>query len=280
MLHIKMRLPVVAVCVLILVCANVMAAQAHASDAKAIEPLEGIWSGSWGGEERDGVIYQPVVAELLIKGDYVELCGFRNTGRLTGTVRFDARAKRMYITPEAGSGDQPKPKEIEYSYVIRDDELTLTDTDKVPISLQRRRAEQFPLANAQLEVVAAIGINDAGDLLVTEFRVLRAGQAGGTYYYPQDRTLKTEHATVLLAQETGLKKLTVDEARGLIRKAMPVVMTYRRDERTSPHQFSELLQDMGSPMSDSEAVGQTLSRLLRPGTLIFDFPASESIPPP
>ena len=43
---------------------------------------------------------------------------------------------------------------------------------------------------------------------------------------------------------------------------------------------SELLQDLGSPMPDSEAVRQTLSRLLRPGTLVFVLPASESIPQP
>jgi hypothetical protein len=139
---------------------------------------------------------------------------------------------------------------------------------------------QQPLANAQLEVVTAIGINGAGDLLVTEYRVLRAGQAGGTYYQPQERALKTTQATVLLAQEAEFKKVTVDEARGRIRKGTPVVVMYRRDERPSPHPSSELLKDMGSPMPDSEAVQQALSRLVRPGTLVFILPASASVPQP
>jgi hypothetical protein len=262
---------------MIVACPGDGAPQDPASAAKSIE---GLWSGAWGGGERDGVVFQPVIAELLIKGDHVELCGFRNLGRLTGTVRLDARTKRMHITPAAGPGGQPKPKAIEFTYEIKADELTLTDTDKVPVSLRRRRVAQNPLANLQVEFLTALGINDAGDLRVIEYRVLRAGQAGATYYEPQDRTLKTKQATVFLAQEVGLKKVTVDEARGLIRKATPVVVTYRRDRQPSPQRSSEFLQDGGPPTPDSEAAQQTLARLLRPGTLVFVLPKSESIPQP
>src|SRR5262249_34374526 len=162
----------------------------------------------------------------LFKGDHVELRGFRGMNRITGTVRLDARAKRLHITPAAIPGDQPKPKAIEFTYEIKDDELTLTDADKVPVSLRRRRVAQNPLGNVQMEAITATGINDAGDLLVTEYRVLRSGQAGATYFQPQDRRLKTKQATVLLAHESGLKKVTMDEARGLIRKATPVVVLY------------------------------------------------------
>jgi hypothetical protein len=267
----------VAVCLVVVAYPGDVAAQDVAGAARAIE---GLWSGSWGGGKRDGAVFQPVIAELLVKGDYVEMRGFRGLGRLTGTVRFDTRARRMYITPAAGSRGQPKPKAIEFTYAISADELTLTDTDKVPVSLRRRRVAPNPMANVQVEFLTATRINDAGDILVTEYRVLRAGNAGGTYYQPQDRTLKTRHATVLLAQEAGLKKVTVTEARRLIGSDTPVVVAYRRDQGPSPHRFSELLQDVGSPMPDSEAVQRTLARLLRPGTLVFVLPTSESIPQP
>jgi hypothetical protein len=55
-----------------------------------MSPLDGLWSGSWGGGERDGVVMQPVLAELLIDGDHVELAGFPAVGGLRGTHRIDA----------------------------------------------------------------------------------------------------------------------------------------------------------------------------------------------
>jgi hypothetical protein len=264
----------IALCLLLVVCAGDVTPQDAANTAKS---FEGLWSGAWGGGQRDGVVFQPVIAEMLIKGDHVELCGFRGLARLTGTVRFDAGNKRMHITPAAGPEGKPKPKDIEFTYAIKGEELTLTDADKVPVLLSRRPMAQNPFGNVQVELLTATGINDTGDLLVTEYRVLKAGQAGATYYQPQERKLKTKQATILLAQEAGLKKVTVDEARGLIRKGAPVAVTYRPEQRQAGHRFSELVQDMGPPPPDSEAVQQTLSRLLRPGTLVFILPASEGI---
>ncbi len=250
---------------------------APVSDSK---PIEGLWSGSWGGGDRDGVVFQPVIAELFIKGDHVELCGFRNPSRLTGTVRFDANAKQMHIIPTAGADGQSAPKTIDYGYEIKGDELTLVDSDRVSISLQKHRALQDPLANVNLELVAATGINDAGDLLVTEFTVLRVGRTGATYFQPENHSLKTKQSTVLLVQETGLKKVSLDEARGLIRKSMPVAVTYWHDDLPSPHQLHELWKEMGSPAPFSDAVSQTLSRTLRAGTLVFVLSARENAPMP
>lgn len=277
MFHGNWRMTAPAICLLVVACADSAAAQDLAREAKAIE---GLWSGTWGGGERDGVVFQPVRAELLIKGDQVELLGFPHVGRLRGTVRFDTRAKRMQITPAVEADGQPRPKAIEYTCAIQGDRLTLNDGDKVSISLQRYRVADNPLANARVEFVAATGINDAGDLLVTEFTVLRAGRAGATHFRPQNRLLKTNQATVLLVQDTGLKKVTLDEARGLLRQSTPVVVTYRHDERPSPHQSHELWKDMGSPLPDSEAVWQTFARLLQPGTLVFVLSARENIPRP
>jgi hypothetical protein len=216
----------------------------------------------------------PVLAELFIKGDHIELHGFRNANQLSGTVRFDPRAKRMRITA-AG-----QPKEIEYGYEFKGDWLTLTDTDKVEISLHKRPVVLNPLANARVVLVTAEGINDAGDLLVTEYTVLRAGRMGATYYQPEKRSLKTKAAAVFVVGEKGLKKTTVDEARRLIRKDTPIVVAYREEERPSQHQGHKLWKEVGAPVPDSDVVGQTLSRLLRPGTLVFILPARESVPLP
>jgi hypothetical protein len=149
---------------------------------------------------------------------------------------------------------------------------------KAAITLQKLHVVQKPLANAQVELVAATGINDAGDLLVTRFTVLRAGRAGATYFQPDKQLLRTRQATVLLVQETGLKKVTLEEARRLVRKAPPVVVTYRQDDRPSPPPSHELWKDLGSPLPDSEAVGLTFARVLRPGTLVFVLSARERSP--
>jgi hypothetical protein len=271
------RMMAFAVCLVAVACSHHAAPEDPPMDSKAIE---GLWYGSWGGGERDGTVFQPVIAEMLINGDHVEVYGFRNVGTLAGTVRFDASAKQMHITPAPESGRKPTPKAIDYAFEIKGDQLTLIDSDKIPILLERRRVGQNPLANTELELVSATGINDAGDLLVTEFTVLRAGRAGTTYFEPLNRSLKTNQATVLVVQETGLKKITLDEARGLIRESTPVAVAYRHDDRPPPHQFHELWKDTGPPAPDSDAVGQTFSRTLRPGTLVFILSARENVPQP
>jgi hypothetical protein len=255
-------------------CADGAPPKEGASDSKAIE---GLWSGAWGGGARDGVVFQPVIAELFIQGDHVELEGFRNVGSFSGTVRLDSSAKRLHITPKAETSGPPAPKTIDYAYEIKADTITLTDGDKVSISLRRRGVVKNPLANVTVELVEATGISAAGDLLVTEFTVLRAGRIGAPYFQPENRSLKTKKAIVLMMQEAGWKRMTVDEARGLVRKSTPVVVTYSHDDRPSPNQFHQLWKDMGAPRPDSDAVWQTLLRILRPGSLVFILSASENV---
>jgi hypothetical protein len=185
----------------------------------------------------------------------------------------------MQVMPRAEDG-QPAPKTINYAYEIKGDKLTLIDSDKFSISLHRHGVAQRPLANAQTELVAATGINDAGDLLVTEFTVLRAGRVGATYLQPVNRSLTTKQAIVLVVQENGWKRIAVDEARRLIHEPTPVVVAYRHDDRPSLHQFHRLWKEMGAPAPDSEAVWRTFSRILRPGTLVFILSARENVPQP
>jgi len=275
----KLRMLAVAVCLVGVSCSHDVAAKEPINDPKAIE---GLWSGAWGlTVDAEGAVHTPVMAELFVRGGHVELYGFPklNRNRLTGTVRFDESAKQMQITPAAEAGGQPE-KRIVYAYEIKADELLLIDSDKFSISLHRHRVAQEPLANAQAELVAAAGINDAGDLLVTEFTVLRAGRVGATYLQPVSRSLKTKQAIVLVVQQTGWKKITVDDARRLIHEQTPVVVAYRHDDRPSQHQLHRLWKEMGSPTPDSEAVSRTFSQILRPGTLVFVLSASENAPQP
>jgi hypothetical protein len=272
-----MQTMVIALCFASVAGLDEAAGQDRAADAKAVE---GLWSGSWGGGERGGVVFQPVVAEMLIQGDQVELVGFRGANRLVGTIQLDARARRMRITPAHAASGAVKAKASEYAYEIKGDTLTLIDGDKMEILLQRQRVIQNPLADVRVEFVATSGINGEGDLLVTEFTVLRAGRAGADHFKPASQSLKTKQATVLLVQENGLKKITVAEARRLIRDPMLVAVSYRQDDREPMHALHELWTEMGSARPDGDAVGKTFARMLRPGTLIFVLSARENLPVP
>ena len=242
--------------------------------------MEGLWSGAWGGGDRDGVVFQPVLAEMFIQGEHVELSGFPTVDSLMGTVRVDASAKRLQVTPKAQAEGGPAAKAIDYAYEIEGDVLTLTDSAKLTVSLSKRRLAQDPLANAQAEFVTATGINEGGDLLVTEFTAIQAGHAGAALFAPNDRSLSTKQSTVLFVQETGLKKITIDEARKLIRESTSVVVAYRADDRPPPNQWHELWKEMGPVEPDSEAALKTFSRVLRPGTLVFILSARENVPLP
>ena len=264
-----LRSTVALVCLMFVSSAQ-LPAQGPADDAKA---LDGLWSGSWGGGERDGVVFQPVIAEMVIRGDQFESVGFRVANKLAGTVRVDAAARRIRITPAGGA------KAIEFAYELKGDTLTLRDVDKVPVMLERVGARDA-LAHARVEFVSASAINEVGDLLVTEITELRAGQTRATALQSHPRRLSTEKATILLFQGTGSKKISVAEARRQIRDSTPVVIAYRPVEQQSVSSTGGLWKDVGPVMPDSEAAGRTFARILRPGTLMFVLPASASVPQP
>jgi hypothetical protein len=272
-----LRMMGIGACLLVAVRCHDLTAQEFANDSRAIE---GFWSGSWGGGDANGVVLQPVMAEMLIQGEHVELRGFRDVRRLAGTMRLGVTAKHMQITPTTEPGDPRTPKAINYLYRISGDELTLFGSDRRAITLKKHRVTERPLANANVQLVTAAGINPAGDLLVIEFTELKAGDAATTYFQFENRTLKTGDSTILLAGEKALKRITVDEARGLIREPTPVVVTYRRDNIPLLHQPHELWTEMGSPQPDGPAVCQTFARILRPGTLIFILSSHEKFPEP
>lgn len=251
--------------------------QERAGGAKVVE---GLWSGSWGGGERDGVVFQPVLAELVVEGDRVELNGFPGTGRLAGAVRLDPAARKLRITPARADDTRPAAKDVEYTYQVEGDRLTLTNHEKVAVTLSRVSAVGSPLANAQVEFVAAAEVNDAGDLLVTRFAALRAGGTKSTFFRPEPQRLSTKHATVLRVQDAGTEVVAVEAARRLVRDAQAVVVAYRADEGRPPAKSRGLWDDLGAPAPDGDAARRTFARLLRPGTLVFVLSARENVPQP
>jgi hypothetical protein len=264
-----------ALCVLSAICSDA-ASEDPSDDSKS---FQGLWSGTWGGGERDGVVFQPVIAELFIEGDHVELGGFRNVNRISGTIRVDASAGQIRIARSEEGGGQPKRNAFLYTYELKGDELTLVDSSGTPIALQRIEVVKDPMGNAGVKLVTATGINDAGDLLVTEYTELRVGRSGAAYFKPVNRSLNTKQAVVGVVQKSGLRKITVDDARKRIQEPTVVVILYKRDDLSFPKQTHELWKESAAPNVDSEAVWRTLSQTLRPGTLVFLL-APPKLPPP
>jgi hypothetical protein len=265
------RMLAVALCFLGVSCFDSPATDAAANDPGA---LDGLWYGSWGLQiDPDGTVHQPVKAELFIQGNRVECTGFPELSKLTGTVRVDAGAKQMRITPAAKVGGKPADATV-FAYDVNGDNLTLIDRNKRSIFLSKERVN--PLAEVKVEFLAAIGMDDAGDLLVTDFWVHRAGRSAEIALALARRPLSTKQAAMFLVQEGGLKKVKGDEARRLIRDLTMVVVAFRPDDRPSSLPASRLWQE-----TDSEAVGRTISRVLRPGTLVFVVPerARAAAPP-
>ncbi|MGA2500686.1 MAG: hypothetical protein ABSH20_23355 [Tepidisphaeraceae bacterium] len=219
------------------------------------------------------------MAELLIKENRVEVRSFPEIPDLSGTIRVDAQAKQMHSTPAAEPG-RPPAEVIVYGYEVTDDRLTLTDKGRRRIDFQRHGVVDAALANVAIELVAAAGINDAGDLRVTKFNWLRAGQVGQTFLEPREEKLKTRQAKILLVEEAGLKEITLDQARRLIHGSTPVAVAWRHEDRPTGDPLYKLWSGAGEPAPDSGAVLRTFARMLRTGTLVFILSARENVPVP
>jgi hypothetical protein len=246
------------------------------------EAAQGLWSGTWGqAVDASGAVHQPVIAELFVKGRQIELQGFPQTGRngLTGIVSFDAKAKRMQITPTGEADGRPATRVV-YRYEIEGDAISLTDNENRTIVLRRHRVLQEAAANIQIELVEATGVNAEGDLLVREFSVLEVGRSRANFYEPTSRLRKTRGASLLQVQEDGCQTVTIDQVRRRIRKPTLVAIAYRHDDRRQRPRTYRLWNQVGPPAPDSQAAQRTLSRVLQPGTLVFVLPARESIPQP
>ena len=128
--------------------------------------------------------------------------------------------------------------------------------------------------------MAATGINEAGDLFVTRYALLRAGESFARYFRPAKGSVKTGQATVFQVGEVGLRKITIDKARELIDAPTLVVLAVRPEPRASPVPRHGLRKNLGPPPPDGVAVTRTLGKMLRPGTLVFVLSQSENVPQP
>jgi hypothetical protein len=239
--------------------------------------LEGLWSGAWGQSEREGAIFQPVIAEMVVAGDQIELAGFPQFGTLAGSVRIDAAAKRLRIAP-AGKENAAV---VELAYELKGNSLTLTVADKLPVSLTRASVAD-PLANAQVELIEASGVNEAGNLVLTGVTVLQAGRPGTTFYQANPETRPLQDAKVLLVEAAAVKEIKLEEVRKLFRGPTPIVLVYRPEDRVLPFGGGKtgLWKAKGAAQPESAAVRKTFGKLLRPGTLIFVLPTAASLPLP
>jgi hypothetical protein len=268
MVNTLVRMLAVAVC---LACALHIDSAAIAA-ANEVTELDGLWSGFWGLLiEPDGTVHQPIKAELFIQGGQVEWTGFPGVDTLTGTIRIDPATKQIRVAPAAKAGGQPADR-IVFAYKLTGDHLTLIDSNKRHIEFSKDRVN--PMAGVKVEFLAAVEIDKAGDLLVTDFEVHRAGQSKEPGLALGRRPLSTKQAVMLLIQEGGLKKVSLDEVRRIIRSPTPIVVAYRPDDRPSLP-----LSRQWQP-ADSEAVGRTVCRVLRPGTLLIVVPQAAKVAPP
>lgn len=241
--------------------------------------LEGLWSGSWGGGNANGAVMQPVLAEMFLREGFVELSGFPRVGDAAGTARYDENAGTLQITPLKEFPDQ-EPKVFTLTCRLDGDTLKLTTADNVAVTLLRRPVERRPLANVEVEFVAARGISAAGELLLTRYTVLRVGESFARYFRPSEGSVDTRQATVFQVGEVGLKKITIDEARGKIRAPTLVALAFHHEQRPLAGDGDRLGKSAGPLPPDSVEVTRTLARMLRPGTLLFIVEHSEKIPKP
>ena len=262
-----------------------LANAAHAEDATGKKPsekasaLQGLWHGFWGGGEADGVIMQPAMAELFVEGDIVRMRGFPKVGSVDGKLRIDERKNKIAIVPQARAADQPA-KALEYTFDLKGDKLTLSRADEAAVTLERKRLDREAFPRIKVDFVAATGIDEAGDLLVTDYTPLEAAEpTAAKYYRPYESKLKTKEATAFLVQKEGLKKISLSEARALLRDPKLVAITYRQDIPEPPVLPSgELFKDSGPIQPDSDAGLKTLARLLRPPLLLFVLSEFENRP--
>lgn len=244
------------------------------ADATGDEPsrtshaFEGIWSGSWGGGQQGDVVFQPVLAELIIVRDHAEFHGFPNLNNPSGKVRFDAQNQRMHFIPMPRAG-QPAAEEIQFTYKFKDDQLTLVTKKKASVTLRRESAVGRPAINTRLEIFPTAKIDDSGKLNLDRFAVLQVADSPASFLGPVRRTLKIDESTIGVIEESGWRKITLEQARAMIRAAPPVAVLHKTLNSPPIRQVHKLWKMKGPPPTDSDAVWTTLSRSLRPGTIVF-----------
>lgn len=243
-----------------------------------VKRLEGIWAGSWGGGESDGRILQPVLAKMVLGDGKIELAGFPGVGQAWGLVRVDAAAKAIKIT--TAKTELSASKVLEYRYRFTDQTLEITDGQNPSLTLIKRQLERNPSVDIRIELMSADGINEQGDLMVTQFTELKFGRFARTDHESSRLTLKTKGGEVFLVENTEMKKLSIDVARKQLKPATVVGVAFQvqRGPMAVPGIAEEVR--LGPPRPEGEAGLKTIAKALRPGTFVFILPSQSLVAEP
>ncbi len=243
--------------------------------------IQGLWEGSWGGGNRNGVIFQPVTAKLAIHGNRVEWWGLPQTGDGSGTIRLsrDDKGKTLRLTTAVKPGDASQGEVTQFSYAVKADSLKLAVGEDRECSLSRIAVSSAPRASVAVEFVITEGINDSGNLQILRTRSRHVASLNAEYFEPERLNYSIKDASIFRLEKQELKKLTVDQARPLLQKPTPVVLSFRHIRELPPQRPEELARHLGPAQPDSEPGLGMLKSLLADGTLVFVLPP-EQFPPP
>ena len=236
--------------------------------------VRGLWEGTWGGGQRNGVIFPPVIATLAIHGNRAVWWGLPQTSDDRGSIGFseEAKGKTLRLIPGDKPDGQARKDVVSFSYALKGDELTLAVGEAHECSLARKAVPAPPLANVAVEFVTAEGLSESGDLRVTRFRSRHVASLRAEYFEPQPLIHSTKDASIYRVEKQQLKKTTVDQARQILKQPMPVVVTHRQKSELPPRRPEEQGQDQATAPPDSEPVLAMLKSLLGEGTLVFVLP--------
>jgi hypothetical protein len=192
----------------------------------------------------------------------------------------NSKPLRGRFTYLATPKDKPRQKSVNFSYVRSGEMLTLKigENDK-HLSLKRIAVKQAPFANLNVHFETARGIDTEGNLLVTTYDTIQVGDRGPELHAPFSSVRVLANANIYQVEENGAKEITVEEVGRLLGNPTPVVVASRGARKAKPRGW-DLSNRLGKLHADSEAGLKTLTRLLRPGTLVFVLPDTKRILPP
>lgn len=243
--------------------------------------VQGLWEGAWGGGQRNGVVFQPVIARLAIHGNRAEWWDLPQAENGQGTINLskDAKGKTLRLTSAVKPNGPAQGDAVDFSYLVNGTKLTLAVGEGRECSFTRIAVASPPLANVAVEFVMAEEIDKSGNLRITRLRSRHVASLKVDYFEPQSLNYSTNDASVFRVEKRELKKMTVDQARQLLSKPTPVVLTFRQNT-SKPPQPEERGQGQPSAQSDCEPGLAMFKSLLAEGTLVFVLPPEQRVPAP
>jgi hypothetical protein len=169
----------------------------------------------------------------------------------------------MIVTLLDNRGERRPPVVLSFRYQLSHDILKLVDSNHNSVTLQRVGTDKNPVGNATIELVRAQGINDQGDLLTLGTTEAISDQLKVTWYETKTQSLSVKQAVVGVVQDNGWQRVDIPAARERL-EGGSVVAVWRRARSERPPNPAALL---------------TLTKTLRPGTLVFILPLPK-LPPP